>query len=716
VFQPRPRFGARLALMLFALVVLPDLKPAPARAARTFTVNTGADTSVGGGCLSKAACSLRDAILAANATAGPDIILLPARTYQLQGDLPAIGDALTISGALSSTTIIDGQIETYDLQPFRIAPKITVAISGTTIRNTASPTASIILNQGDLTVVNSTFSNNLVVAPSGKPAGIILNQGRLLVLRSLFKSNSTSVSSEGACPNCGSAIWNSGAATVVASTFTKNIINSGGVGSDGTLTVRDSLIFDNYGGGIVQRGGSAVISNTVIVSNTRSDQGGGVYGEEAAITIVDSLISGNRVQSGDVSFGGGVAVAAYSNFDRGSLLIRNTTIVSNSAVDGGGVSVEGYKTVTLSNTRILSNTAEGSGGGLFGRLSAITVTDSLIGGNRSVHNGGGLFVSDFGGDIDLDSFLLVHNSQIVRNTSGADGGGISLYRFYRGLYAFHSTVRILGSSILSNTAVIGAGVFNIFGLGLSAPQDTITVAASLIIADSTLSGNQASEGGGGLFSTVDVSPDKLSSFMTLTHTLMLRNSTISGNSAPEGGGVYDLSNYAGASDVTGLFAMYNTTISGNRATERGGGLVAASNTGTVRMANSILAGNAAPTSADCYGEFHSQGYNLIQSTAGCAISGTTTGNLSGISPRLGPLANNGGATSSHALLAGSPAIDAGNPVGCRDQANAPLTSDQRGRARPQDGDEDGAAHCDIGAFELGPPATPQAYVPVLVRR
>src|SRR4029077_5702265 len=66
---------------------------------------------------------------------------------------------------------------------------------------------------------------------------------------------------------------------------------------------------------------------------------------------------------------------------------------------------------------------------------------------------------------------------------------------------------------------------------------------------------------------------------------------------------------------------------------------------------------------------------------------------------LGPLKFNGGPTQTHALLPGSPAIDAGDPGGCRDSAGAPLQTDQRGFARNVDGNNDGTARCDIGAVE-----------------
>jgi hypothetical protein len=65
------------------------------------------------------------------------------------------------------------------------------------------------------------------------------------------------------------------------------------------------------------------------------------------------------------------------------------------------------------------------------------------------------------------------------------------------------------------------------------------------------------------------------------------------------------------------------------------------------------------------------------------------------------LALHGGSTQTHALVPGSPAIDAAGPV-CLDADGEPLTTDQRGQPRPVDGDGDGIAACDIGAFEFFP--------------
>src|SRR5205823_4230126 len=113
------------------------------------------------------------------------------------------------------------------------------------------------------------------------------------------------------------------------------------------------------------------------------------------------------------------------------------------------------------------------------------------------------------------------------------------------------------------------------------------------------------------------------------------------------------------------------TISGNTADVLGGGLC---NLGTATLANATIAANtasgldndgqlvvrntviAANAVADCQGTISSQGYNLVQNTAGCTIAGDATGNLVAMDPHLGPLADNGGPTFTHALLAGSAAL------------------------------------------------------------
>ena len=119
----------------------------------------------------------------------------------------------------------------------------------------------------------------------------------------------------------------------------------------------------------------------------------------------------------------------------------------------------------------------------------------------------------------------------------------------------------------------------------------------------------------------------------------------------------------------------------------------------MNIRNTIIANNAALNGPDCLSlstDLNSQDYNLIEDATDCNITGTTTNNITGQDPLLSPLASNGGPSQTHELLMGSPALEAGDDANC-------AATDQRGYPRSQDGDGNGTATCDIGAFERLPP-------------
>jgi len=173
-------------------------------------------------------------------------------------------------------------------------------------------------------------------------------------------------------------------------------------------------------------------------------------------------------------------------------------------------------------------------------------------------------------------------------------------------------------------------------------------------------------------------------------TVTLNNSTVSGNIAWNniaGGILYE----CGAGTLT----LNNSTVSGNSAVSYGGGIVQDPRfpPATIRLKNSIVANNTGSFSANCYGTMTSLGHN-IAGDASCALAGV--GDRNGVDPLLGPLADNGGPTQTHAPLAGSPAIDAVPLADCTNASGALLATDQRGVARPQ-----GVA-CDIGSVDVKP--------------
>jgi hypothetical protein len=162
-------------------------------------------------------------------------------------------------------------------------------------------------------------------------------------------------------------------------------------------------------------------------------------------------------------------------------------------------------------------------------------------------------------------------------------------------------------------------------------------------------------------------------------TVSIVNSTIAGNSQVASSGAAS-SGSAIANVLNSTIELRNVTIAGNT------GSAAIGNAGTASATNTIVSNGA---SGNCAGTIASQGHNL-ESASECGFGAPT--DQTGKDPLLGALADNGGPTNTMALLAGSPAIDTGDPANCP-------ASDQRGVSRPQ------MQGCDIGAFEAEPPSS-----------
>jgi uncharacterized repeat protein (TIGR01451 family) len=319
--------------------------------------------------------------------------------------------------------------------------------------------------------------------------------------------------------------------------------------------------------------------------------------------------------------------------------------------------------------------------------------------------------------------MVIISSTISDNSSTdalTGGGGISN----------GGTLTIISSTVTANRANDrGGGIFN---------ERPLTVIASTISNnDADLSGGN--RGGGGIFSkfavtltnsTISGNDSRDSGGISISGTLTMRNTTVSGNTALSAGGIRitgtatsnivnstisgNLAN-GGAGGIavnrTATLNLSNVTIVNNEAdsdsngTGNGGGINAAAGV-TVNLRNTILANNTANAGngPNCFGTITVQGNDFFNANPepGCTFVLTGFNNQLG-NPKLGPLANNGGPNKTHALLPGSEAIDNGNASGCVDQNGVTLTTDQRGKPRPADGDVNGTARCDIGAFELQGP-------------
>ena len=334
-----------------------------------------------------------------------------------------------------------------------------------------------------------------------------------------------------------------------------------------------------------------------------------------------------------------------------SLSTGQIVIDRNLVIQGPGVDL----------LRVRNVSAMGANSRIFYVNSGVTATISglsISGGNLLDSNGGGIYNK---GNLTVTTSNISLNN--VRGGGGAGGG----------IYSESGTLNVTNTTFSNNGATYGGGIFN---------------SGTLNLTGSSLINNSGVNFGGGLYN--------LNASATITNTTVSGNKTLDGPSSPtaSGAGIYTRS---GTLTLTNSTVAYNTTHTNGM----GGGIYIE---GTVNSRNSIIAANTASNASnanngpDISGTLTSQGNNLIGSTAGATIAGSTTGNIVNTNAQLAPLANNGGLTPTHALLAGSPAINAANT------ANAP-PADQRGAPRV------GAA--DIGAFEFNSSAPTPTPTPTV---
>ena len=341
-------------------------------------------------------------------------------------------------------------------------------------------------------------------------------------------------------------------------------------------------------------------------------------------------LSDLSVVNGTFSGGNAIGGCLYS---KGNLVLTRTTVASCKALGVTGASGGGafaFKSIILDSSELTGNEAYTSATGLGAQLAA--------------SGGGALAVGQIAGE-----GLTVVHSRVSGNTARAasglaEGGGI---------FGFNTTVKY--STLSDNHAIAIGNTNNDSGGGAVAAFTSLVMAGTTVdhndadvgggifistsadsakIAQSTISGNKGNLGVGGIYSGV---------------SLDMANSTIAFNSAPVLSGL----------EVTGLTATLNSNIIADNIPDDLGG-------------TATLSGEK----------------NLIKVPSAFIV--VPFGTIS-LDPDLGPLAYNGGATRTHALNAGSPAIDKGNNV-----MNA--ISDQRGGSYARVANN----VTDIGAFELDP--------------
>jgi hypothetical protein len=377
----------------------------------------------------------------------------------------------------------------------------------------------------------------------------------------------------------------------------------------------------------------------VLAQGLDSGSGGGLFVRHSVVVTATRVIVRDNIAGvrggGVYVLSGGFGSQSVTVID--SKIIRNQAGTPKSGVGGGGLYNEGRTTILL-GTEVAENTAGFLGGGGIDNASgSLTVRESVVRDNTAGHAGG----------IANGGLLTIEDSVLSGNQGAISGGGLDAG----------------GMGVIITRSLITGNITNQEGGGINFSGDPSVV---LSITDSTISGNSADQEGGGLFSWVG-------------GTVEMSNVTVSGNSAGiSGGGLYIQSGDA---------SLTNVTVSDNSSPAGATGSGIFNQAAAVSLVNTIVADGSG--GENCAGAITSLGHNLDDG-ASCGFS--APGDLSNVGAMLGPLADNGGPAMTHALLPGSPAIDAGDDASCP-------AADQRGVARPFDGDGDALAVCDIGAYE-----------------
>lgn len=330
-------FLRNISVLTFACLICFALWSARGRAATNIVVNSTADP--GTGVCDATECTLREAITAAEANPGADVINVAViGTVALSSSLPTITQSLIINGGSQTGFIVDAQ-GVVGRRPFTIERSgAVVEMNNLTIRggNVTAGGGGIRVQSATLNLTNVTVNNN-ISAPSGSfiegGGGIYVSGGTLNVVNLRVAGNSVSTSNS---PG-GGILVDSGTLTMTSSTVSGNT----------------ALNAPAAGGGLAMRGSTARIENSTVDNNQVNGDGGGLY------------------------FAGG-----------GSLRMSNVTVSRNEAIEtGGGLRLEDGN-VILRNVTVGQVNRANTGGGIYSLNTAITLANTIIGGdNRALASG-----------------------------------------------------------------------------------------------------------------------------------------------------------------------------------------------------------------------------------------------------------------------------------------------------------------------------------------
>ena len=608
---------------------------------------------------------------------------------------------------------VDGQ-GAFDVRPFYVQISTTVTINDLTVTGGNKIGAGIdnrgggILNRGTLTLNRSTVISNTAETRGG---GLASQSGTVEINDSTIAYNISGTPTQ---PGNGAGIYNeNGPMTIRNSTISGNESDGlsglgGGITNDNDLTLESVTIADNYalsGGGIYFKTVAPrilTIKNTILATNGTDDchfetiSGGATFNDLGHNLILQDSTS-KPCGIDDANNNPNNNIVADPQLlplaDNGGPTLTHAFRLDSQAIDAGDSSLStdqrgvarpqgaaddigafestacgedswGVSRITELNAAIACFNAKTNPGiytitildGGFPANLSTTAIDNSNAGVSLVIEGQGATV-DWNGDLfpGVRPFLIEADTTVTINDFTIAGGKVLGAEKGGG-------IRNLGNLTINRSTVIG-NIAESNGGGIS----NLGV---LVINDSTIALNQI-QGGSGNASGGGINNEG---------NLTINNSTISGNTSTDDGGGISSSGTLNLDSVTVTANSAAGTVDGARGA---GVMLIGFSTFTTR--NSIIAGNSG--AEDCQNLFSSVtdgGHNLVQTQSNCGFTNGINGTIVGQSANLGPLQNHGGPTRTHALLPGSPAINAGDTA---------LTTDQRGEPRPA------GATDDIGAYE-----------------
>ena len=764
-----------LRRLAFAIVLLGGLFPPAALAApSTMFVPVTETGDPPPAVCSFLQCSLREAIIFANADPGPNIIVLKNNTtYHVSTAVPGVSDDATV-GDLNITddlsfdfadcssrcrATIQGSSATGNDRVFSIDNQARVqmtelVIQGGYIDATNHTTnrngGGVYIGAGSiLTLTNSLVRNNY-----GYNGGGLYDAGSLVL-------NGTTVAENVATQGQGGGIWSLQGGGVYApvplvidhSNILTNLAQTEGGGlfvwhqlAITDTTIRSNTAITGNGAGLYVNNDPATLANVQILSNTAlagTSMGGGLYAVSAPLTVAGSTLGWNTA-----AYGGGLATYVGAIVQLANSTVRNNTA---NAGDGGGIEAVDFfqsATYTVTNVIFSDNRATGSGGGLYASQLALDGDTFSHNTADSDHNGSG----DGGGFFKPSTLpLLITHSAFTGNSASSGGGFVARYVSLSqttvqsntattgdggGFYS-DGSITLSHATIQGNTAVLGRGA------GFSSGGSVLSVSDSAIVSNTAPSSTSI---GGGIFdwtgavtltnSTLGWNSAAYGGGLAIyaAGTAQVANSAVINNRASvDGGGFYDVDFFNSS-----VFTLTNSTVSGNRANGSGGGLLILN----AYLNHVTLSHNTADD--DHNGSGDGGGLAFIHSSPAVIADSILGGN---VGQNGQPNECAGGTLDSHGYnliqITGGCALtdvtignhtgvnpllgplqDNGGPTwtqalltnspainaGNPSPATCPAT-DQRGAHRPVGG------RCDIGAYEAGgiPPLSHHLYLPISVR-